>query len=266
MLVKALSTASTGMQALQYQIDVIANNLANVKTTGFKRQRAEFQDLIYQGLHPAGFSALAAGSQKIPSGLEIGSGVKLSGTTRIFSQGSLENTGNDLDLAIEGEGFFRVILPNGSVAYTRDGSFKRDMEGNVVTSSGLFLDPRITIPNNVTRINVDVQGFVQGFDPTAPETPVDIGNITLVRFPNPAGLKAIGDNLFLATPSSGDPIEATPTTEGLGYIRQRFLESSNVEVVKELVDMITAQRAFEANSRSIRASDEMLRTVNNLGT
>ncbi len=261
MSVPSLSIASTGMTALLHQIDVTANNLANVKTSGFKKQRGEFQDLFYLQTNQPGFSA---GNAQTPTGIQQGLGVKLSATNRIFVQGPLEETGNDLDIAIEGDGFFRVVLPNGQVAYTRDGSFKRDRDGNLLTSGGLLLSPNITIPNNVTKVNIDVQGNVQGFDPLTPETPTDIGLITLVRFPNPAGLQAIGDNLFIQTAAAGDPIEATPGTEGLGILRQRFLEDSNVEVVKELVQLITAQRAFEINSKVIQASDEMLQTIGTL--
>ncbi len=256
--IPSLSIAATGMTSLLHSIDVTANNLANVKTTGFKKQRAEFQDLFYLQTNRAGFSA---GVSQTPTGIQQGLGVKLSATNRIFVQGPLEQTDNDFDVAIEGEGFFRVIIPNGQVAYTRDGSFKIDRDGNLITSGGLLLSPNITIPTNITKINIDVEGRVQGFDPLTPETPTDLGQITLVRFPNPAGLQAIGDNLFIQSGASGDPIEATPGTEGMGILRQRFLENSNVEVVKELVQLITAQRAFEINSKVIQASDEMLQTI-----
>jgi flagellar basal-body rod protein FlgG len=256
--VQSLSIAATGMTTLLHSIDITANNLANVKTTGFKKQRAEFQDLFYLQTNRPGFSA---GQLQTPTGIQQGLGVKLSATNRMFIQGPLEETGNDLDIAIEGNGFFRVILPNGQVAYTRDGSFKKDKDGNLLTSGGLLLSPNINIPANIVQINVDVQGRIQGIDPLTPETPVDIGQITLVRFPNPAGLQAIGDNLFVQSGASGDPIEAIPGSEGLGILRQKFLESSNVEVVKELVNLITAQRAFEMNSKVIQASDEMLQTI-----
>lgn len=263
MSIRALSSASSGMVSLQSRIDVIANNLANVNTTGYKKSRASFQDLIYQQVRQPGSTA-GGGQGQVPTGIQIGLGTKLVATEKLFGQGSLDLTGKDLDLAIEGDGFFRVTTPNGSTAYTRDGNLHADSEGNVVTAGGLFLADNLTIPSGVTRISVAPDGTVQGFDPTTPTTLTTIGNITLTRFVNPAGLRSLGDNLYEQTAASGAAIDGTPGLDGLGAIRQGFLESSNVEVVEELVDMIQTQRAFEVNATSIRTADEMLQTVNQL--
>ena len=256
----SLYSAATGMSAQQFKLDTIANNLANVDTTGYKKIRAEFQDLVYQYIKNAGTPT--AGDSRLPTGLYVGHGVRLAATTRIFTLGNIEQTGNALDLAIAGDGFFQVQLQDGRIAYTRDGSFKVDSEGNIVTSNGLALVPNIVVPTNAVAINVSPDGIVSA--ELQDGTIQNLGTITLVRFVNPAGLKAIGDNLFLTTASSGEPIEGTPGQDGFGSIRQGYLEKSNVDVVREMVDMITAQRAYEFNSRAIQTADEMLRTATNL--
>jgi len=268
MAIRALSTAASGMTTLQSNIDIIANNLANVNTTGYKRQRGEFQDLLYQQLIQPGFAAASPDSVN-PTGIQVGHGVKLVGTNRVFEQGALNNTGRELDWAVDGQGFFQVLLADGqTIGYTRDGSFHRDVQGNIVTSQGLRLRDQLQVPEEVINVSISQTGLVQGLDPTNPNAPVAIGQITLARFSNPAGLRSIGDNLFVTTPAAGQggaPVEeANPGSGGLGVTRDRFLEASNVEVVQELVEMITTQRAFEINATSIRTADEMLQTVNNL--
>ncbi len=253
----SLYSAATGMWAQQFKLDTIANNLANVDTNGYKKVRTEFQDLIYQYAKNAGTPITGASSH--PTGLYVGLGTRLSGTTRIFSLGNLEYTGNSLDLAIAGDGFFQVQLPDGRIAYTRDGAFKLDANGRIVTANGYYLVPNITIPSNAVAINVSEDGTVSVEMPDG--TVQTVGTITLVRFVNPSGLKAIGDNLFIQTGASGTPIEGTAGQNGFGAIRQSYLEKSNVDVVKEMVGMITAQRAYELNSRAIMTADDMLRTL-----
>lgn len=260
-MLRALHTAATGMTAQQLNIDVIANNLANVNTTGFKRMRADFEDLLYQTLRPAGAS-VARGSQ-VPSGLQVGLGSRPSATYGIFTPGAIQTTGNLLDLAIEGDGFFKVLLPDGSVAYTRDGGFKLDSQGRLVTSSGYPLEPELLIPPDAEQVMIGRDGTVsvrrggsEGID--------QIGQITLVRFVNPAGLNRIGQNLYRATPASGEPVEGTPGTSGIGEISQGSLEFSNVQIVEEMVNLIMAQRAYEVNSRAIQTADEMLGVAKDL--
>ncbi|MBI3097649.1 MAG: flagellar basal-body rod protein FlgG [Planctomycetes bacterium] len=263
MAVRALSTAATGMTSIQKHIDVIANNLANVNTTGFKKSRAEFQDLLYQYMKLPGFSATAQGTQ--PTGIQFGVGTNVVSTNRLFSQGPLTQTDNDLDVAINGDGFFRVIVDeNGTIGYTRDGSFKKDGAGQLLTSNGMLLADQITVPAGITRVQILTNGAIQGFDPTNPLELTNLGQFTLSRFVNPAGLRALGDNLYMQTDASGVAIDSTPGTQGIGDVRQHFLEEANVEVVQELVDMIAAQRAFEMNGQTIQAADQMLQTVNNL--
>jgi flagellar basal-body rod protein FlgG len=260
MSIRALSTASTGMTSLQQQIDVIANNLANVNTTGFKRLRANFQDLFYHHVRRPGATA-ASGSQ-IPSGIQIGHGVKLVGTDRIFAQGPMESTEREFDIALDGEGFFQLRMVDGTtVGYTRDGTFHRDRDGNIVNGQGLFLEPGLRVPPEVTRVSISPDGLVEGFDPANPSTPVSIGQIEIARFPNAEGLLAIGDNLFLQTPASGSPTVGRPGQEGRGLLQQSFLEASNVESVRELTEMIQTQRAFEINASTIETADEMLQTL-----
>lgn len=265
MALRALSTAATGMKAMQTKVDTISNNLANVNTTGFKKNRTEFEDLLYQNISRAGYVASDDQGTRIPTGMQVGLGTRLTSTTKLHQQGSLRQTGRDLDIAIENDGFFRVQQPDGSTAYTRDGSFHRDAEGNMVTSDGLKLEEDIVIPEQFTGINISVDGTVEGFDPQNPAEKQELGQIQLARFTNPEGLDAVGENLYEQTEASGEAIVANPTEEGMGSLRQGFLEASNVEAVRELTDMIEAQRAFELNSNSIDTGDQMLQTINRLG-
>lgn len=260
-MLRSLFIAATGMEAQKLNIDVIANNLANVNTSGFKKSRADFQDLIYQTVRSAGGTS-AEGTQ-IPSGIQVGLGVKPVAVQKIFQQGDFSQTGNSLDLVIEGEGFFQVLMPDGTVAYTRAGAFKLDSEGRVVNSDGYPLEPGITIPANTLSITIGSDGKITVMQ-AGSTAPVEIGQIELARFMNPAGLNAIGRNLFLPTAASGEPTTATPSQDGLGTISQGFLELSNVNVVEEMVNMIVSQRAYEINSKAVQASDEMLQTANNL--
>jgi flagellar basal-body rod protein FlgG len=264
MPLRALQIAVTGGRALQNTIDTIANNLANVNTTAFKRSRVNFSDLLYQHIQIAG--AGTEGLNQRPSGLSFGTGVQLVSTEKIFTQGDLERTDRDLDLAISGEGFFRVILPGagGQIGFTRAGNFNIDRDGNLVTAQGYLLDPSITISQNITKIMVDPTGRVWGLDPATPETLQDLGQIELTRFINPSGLVAIGDNIYLENIAAGDRIDGLPGDESFGFIQQGFLEDSNVDPIQELVDLIQAQRAFEINANTIQAGDEILQTINNL--
>ena len=262
-MMRALSIAATGGKAMMDRVDTIANNLANVSTNGYKKQRANFADLFYQQVQRAGFGE--PGRDQNPTGQSFGTGVKLVSTEKIFTQGTLQRTERELDLAIEGEGFLRVLLPDQTPAYTRAGNFNKDAQGNFVTAAGLRLDPPITVSQNVVGILIDQTGLIQGFDPQTPDTLTTVGQLELTRFVNPSGLEAIGDNLYRATAAAGDPIEGQPGQgQGFGSIRQGFLEQSNVDVVQELVDMISAQRAFEVNSKSIQTADEILQNVNSI--
>lgn len=256
----SLYNAATGMNAEQRKLDIISNNLANVDTTGYKKQRAEFQDLLYSSVREAG-TPTAQGST-LPTGLYVGHGTRLSATTRIFTLGNIEPTDNSTDLAIMGDGFFQVQMQDGSLAYTRDGSFKLDANGRLTTSDGLLVIPNIVIPQNAVGINVSPDGIVSVS--LGDGTIQNVGNITTVRFLNPAGLKPIGNNLYSETPSSGNPTEGIPGQDGYGALQQGYLEKSNVDVVKEMVDMIVAQRAYDINSKTITTADEMLRTVSNI--
>ena len=259
-MIRSLYTAATGMTGQQLNMDVIANNLANVNTTGFKRSRADFQDLLYQNTRGAGTSA-AQGLQ-VPTGIQVGLGTRTAAIERIQSQGDFRQTGNPLDLVVEGDGFFPVQLPDGQIGYTRDGTFKLDSQGRLVNSDGYILQPEITVPAEGTvTIGLDgtVQATIQG---TA--APQQLGQIQLALFINPAGLESVGRNIFRPTAASGDAVQGTPGLDGLGTIGSGFLEMSNVKVVEEMVDMISAQRAYEINSKSIQASDEMLQIANAL--
>ncbi|MFO0752702.1 MAG: flagellar basal-body rod protein FlgG [Thermodesulfovibrionales bacterium] len=260
-MIRSLFTAAAGMQAQQLNVDVIANNLANVNTTGYKRGRADFQDLLYQTLRNPG-SPSAEGSQ-IPSGIQVGLGVKPVAVQKLFTQGDFTNTNNSLDLVIEGDGFFQVTRPDGTIAYTRSGAFKTDSDGRVVTSDGYPLEPSITIPADATQITVGSDGRVTVMQ-SGNTTPVEVGTIEIARFVNPAGLMSTGKNLYAQTNSSGQPITGTPGTEGRGTLNQGFLEMSNVNVVEELANLIVAQRAFEMNSKAVQASDDMLQTTSSL--
>jgi flagellar basal-body rod protein FlgG len=257
-MIRALYTAATGMEAQQLSIDVIANNLANVGTTGFKRSRADFQDLLYQTTREPG--APATGTTQVPTGIQVGLGVKPAAVQRIQLQGDFTQTSNPLDIAIRGDGFFQITRPDGSTAYTRAGSFKLDTTGSMVTSDGDALNPQITIPQGATAINIGTDGTVS-VTLAGQTTPSQVGAIQTVRFANAAGLRAEGRNLFTETDTSGTPQLGTPGQDGFGELTQGFLESSNVSVVEELVNMITGQRAYEINSKAVSAADEMLRTA-----
>jgi flagellar basal-body rod protein FlgG len=249
------------MRAQELNVDVIANNLANVNTTGFKKGRADFQDLLYQVLRAPGSPSSV--DTMIPTGIQLGAGVRPAAVQKVFLQGDLRNTENPFDMAIEGDGFFQILLPNGLIAYTRAGDFKLDRDGRFVTSDGFPLDPQITVPDDTTSVTVGTDGTVS-VQVAGQPIPQEIGNIELVKFLNPAGLQAIGRNLFLETDASGAPIPGIPGEQGLGTTAQGYLETSNVSVVEEMVNMITAQRAYEINSQSVRTSDEMLQLANNL--
>ena len=260
-MISALWTASTGMKGQQTNIDVTSNNLANVNSSGFKKSRVEFEDLMYQTLNQPG-SPDTQGSE-IPVGIEKGHGTKVSATQKIFTTGDLQNTDNPLDIVVEGDGFLQVVRPDGSVAYTRDGALKQDSDGRLVTSEGYPIQPNITIPQDATDITITSDGTVN-VKTAGRDGSQQIGQIELARFSNPGGLNSLGRNLFEDTVASGDPITGTPGSEGFGTIAQGFLEMSNVEVVEEMVNMISAQRAYEVNSNSIQAADEMLATANQL--
>jgi flagellar basal-body rod protein FlgG len=249
------------MEAQQIKLDVTAHNIANVSTPGFKKSRAEFQDLIYQNMRSPG-AATGEGTQS-PTGMQVGLGVRSAGTQRIQSQGSLQQTGNPLDLAIEGRGFFGVTLPNGEEAYTRDGALKLDPEGLLVTTDGFRLASSITVPPDAQTVSIAADGTVTATI-QGQTAPVGLGQIELVTFANPAGLVAMGRNLFQETQASGAPVTGVPGTNGLGTVSQGALELSNVNVVEEMIDLITGQRAYEVNARVIRAGDEMLQQTANL--
>jgi flagellar basal-body rod protein FlgG len=249
------------MQAQQTVVDVIANNLANINTTGFKRNQVDFQDLMYLKLAEPGRES--ASGITAPSGFEVGTGVSPASTLRVYSQGEMVNTSRSLDIAIEGDGFLQVTVPGGGVRYTRDGSLRVDANGNLVTANGYTLEPAITIPTDARSISIGVDGTVSAFMGGS-STPTTVGTLTLVRFANPSGLSSEGGNLLAETPASGSPTTGTAASSGFGQIRQGFLEKSNVQMVSELVNLITAQRAYEINSRAIRAGDEMLTTANRL--
>ncbi|GAA8765512.1 flagellar basal-body rod protein FlgG [Helicobacter pylori] len=260
-MLRSLYSATSGMLAQQTHIDTTSNNIANVNTTGFKKSRADFNDLFYQAMQYAGTNT--SNTTLSPDGMEVGLGVRPSAITKMFSQGSPKETENNLDVAITGKGFFQVQLPDGTTAYTRSGNFKLDEQGNLVTSEGYLLIPQITLPEDTTQVNIGVDGTVsvtQGLQTTSNV----IGQITLANFVNPAGLHSMGDNLFSITNASGEAIVGNPDSQGLGKLRQGFLELSNVRLVEEMTDLITAQRAYEANSKSIQTADAMLQTLNSL--
>jgi len=261
-MIRSLFTASTGMIAQQLNIDTIAHNLANVNTTGFKKSRVNFQDLIYETIKPAG--AETAAGTTIPEGIQVGHGVRPSSIAKLFTQGAAIQTGNPFDLRIEGEGFFQVTLPDGRTAYTRDGAFKVNAEGEVLTADGYLMEPAINIPDDAEVVSIGPDGTVSVIQP-GNDAAVNVGNIQIVRFANPAGLDArLGRNLLLENDASGPPTVATPGLDGLGSLSQGFLENSNVQVVEEILQMIIAQRAYEANSKVIQTADEMLQTANNV--
>ncbi|HIP02358.1 MAG TPA: flagellar basal-body rod protein FlgG [Campylobacterales bacterium] len=260
-MMQSLYTASTGMLGMQTQIDTTANNIANVNTIGFKKSRAEFSDLMYHVMEYAGTST--SDTTKSPTGIEVGLGVRPTAITKIFSEGSLKQTDNNLDLAITGKGFFKMELPDGTEVYSKNGAFKIDQNGTIVNSDGYTLLPQIVIPPDATNINIGTDGTVTVIQAGQTQA-TQIGQIQTTNFINPAGLHAMGDNLYIETDSSGQPVEGIPGIDGLGTIRQGFVELSNVELVVELTDLITGQRAYDANSKIITTSDEMLQTTNNL--
>jgi flagellar basal-body rod protein FlgG len=256
---RALDTAATGMQAMDLQVQVIAGNLANMTTTGFKSQRAEFQDLLYEHVQRIGAQASSEGNI-LPVGIELGSGVKTVGTPRLMTQGPVQQTGNQLDVAIQGDGWFKIQMPDGTFTYTRDGSFQEDSQGRIVTAQGNVVQPTITIPQNATGLTINSQGQVSVTVPGSTNSQI-LGQFTLTRFTNNAGLQAQGSNLFIATPASGTPQDGLAATDGSGSLLQGFLEQSNVEAVTEISNLIQAQRAYEMNSKVITAADEMLQTT-----
>lgn len=260
-MIRSLWIAKTGLDAQQTQMDVISNNLANVSTSGFKRARAVFEDLLYQTLRQPG--AQSSQQTQLPSGLQIGTGVKPVATERIFTQGNLQQTGNAKDVAIQGGGFFQVQMPDGTTAYTRDGSFQTDAQGQLVTSSGYLVQPGITFPADTLSVTIAPDGTVSALQP-GNVAPTQVGTLQLATFINPAGLQSLGENLFRETVASGTPNVATPGTNGTGLLNQGYTETSNVNVVEELVNMIQTQRAYEINSKSIQTSDQMLQRLTQL--
>ncbi|SDD82624.1 flagellar basal-body rod protein FlgG [Sporomusa acidovorans] len=252
-MIRALWTAATGMTAQQANLDVISNNLANVNTTGFKKTRNNFQDLMYQTLRQAGASTGA--DTEVPTGIQIGHGVRQVATEKIYTSGNPQSTGKDLDVAIEGNGFFQITMADGTLAYTRDGSFTTDGQGRIVTADGYLLEPAMTVPDGTTQITISAEGIVTA---TLSDTTEELGQITLARFINPAGLSSVGHNLLKETVASGAPVVGNPGEDGAGKLLQQYLESSNVQVVEEMVNMIVAQRAYEINSKAITTADDML--------
>jgi flagellar basal-body rod protein FlgG len=259
---RALDTAATGMAAQDLKVQVIAGNIANMGTTGFKSQRAEFQDLIYEHVQRIGAQASDQGNI-LPVGIELGSGVKTVGTPRLMTQGTLSQTGNTLDVAIQGSGWFKILMPDGTYNYTRDGSFQMDAQGRIVTAEGNIVQPTITIPPNSTGLTINQQGQVSVTLPNSSTSSV-LGQFTITTFTNDAGLQANGDNLFSSTPASGTPQDGLAATNGAGTLLQGSLEQSNVEAVTEISNLIAAQRAYEMNSKVISAADEMLQTTSQL--
>jgi len=260
-MIRSLWISKTGLEAQQTQMDVVSNNLANVSTTGFKRSRAVFEDLLYQNLRQPG--AQSSQQTQIPSGLQIGTGVRPVAAERIHTQGNLQQTSNKLDMAIQGPGFFQVLMPDGSTAYTRDGSFQTDNQGQLVTSNGYVVQPAMTIPANATSVTVGSDGVVT-ITQTGVAAPIQVGGMQLATFINPAGLESMGQNLYLETGSSGTPSTNVPGTNGTGMINQGYVETSNVNVVEELVNMIQTQRAYEINSKAITTSDQMLQKLSQI--
>jgi flagellar basal-body rod protein FlgG len=259
---RALHTAATGMMAQELNVQVISNNIANMRTTGYKRQRAEFQDLLYEHVTRVGTQTSTQGNI-LPVGIDLGGGVKTVGTPRLMTQGTLMPTGNDFDVAIRGEGFFKILMPDGTFSYTRDGSFQMDAQGRIVTPKGNVVQPGITVPPNSTGLTINPQGQVSATVPGS-TTPTVLGQLVLTRFVNKAGLQPIGDNLFTETPASGTPQDGTANTDGYGDLQQGNLEQANVEAVTEISDLIAAQRAYEMNAKVITAADQMLSATANM--
>ncbi|GJE28520.1 flagellar basal-body rod protein FlgG [Methylobacterium organophilum] len=259
---RALYAAATGMAAQELNVQVISNNIANLRTTGYKRQQVHFQDLLYQNLRRSG-SSTSDQNTILPAGLALGSGVKTTSTARQMSQGTLTSTEKDYDVAIRGEGFFRITLPDGRTAYSRDGSFDLDAQGRLVTRDGYLIDPGVTVPNNATSVTISATGAVQATLPgqTGPAT---LGQFQLARFVNKVGLESIGDNLFIETAASGPAITGSPGAEGFGNLQQSYLEEANVNAVTEISSLIAAQRAYEMNSKVVTAADQMLSTTSQM--
>ena len=259
---RALHTAATGMMAQELNVEIISNNIANMRTTGYKRQRAEFQDLLYESLRRVGSTTSDQGTM-VPAGVQVGSGVRTASTPRVMSQGDVSQTEKDLDVAVRGEGYFRIQMPDGRTAYTRDGSFERDAQGQLVTNDGYVVDPGITIPENASSLAISKTGIITGSLP-GQTTTTTFGQLQLSHFVNKTGLDAIGDNLFLETAASGTPQTSTAGSDGLGDILQGYLEQANVNSVSEISDLIAAQRAYEMNSKVISAADEMLQSTSGM--
>jgi flagellar basal-body rod protein FlgG len=259
---RALYTAATGMMAQETNVEVISNNVANLRTTGYKRQRVHFQDLMYEQLRRPGAPSSEQNTQ-VPVGVFVGSGVKVVSTPRLMSQGNLSQTEKEFDVAVRGEGFFRVQLPDGRSAYTRDGSFELDAEGRVVTQDGYVVDPQITVQADTKSIAINAAGVVTGITPGNP-LPQQLGQLQLSRFINKTGLESIGDNLYVQTASSGAPIDGVPGSEEFGSIQQGYLEEANVNAVVEISSLIQAQRAYEMNSRVISAADQMMQSTSQM--
>ena len=257
-MIRSLWISKTGLDAQQTQMDVIANNLANVSTNGFKRSHAKFEDLIYQNIRQPG--AQSSQQTQLPSGLQLGTGVRPVATERIFTQGNLQQTGNDKDVAIQGQGFFQILLPDGTTAYTRDGSFQVDSQGQLVTSSGFPVQPAIALPSNAQSLTVGRDGTISITLPNSAAS-TQVGALQLATFINPAGLMGKGENMYVETAASGNPNTSTPGTNGAGLLSQGYVETSNVNVVEELVNMIQTQRAYEINSKAITTSDQMLQKL-----
>ncbi len=263
-MLRSLYTTATGMKAQQTMVDMIANNIANVNTAGFKKSQASFEDLLYVTIESPGLQQNQGGTSA-PIGLQIGSGSRLSGTTKIYSPGTLEITERTLDVAIDGHGFFQILLADGSTGYTRDGHFLVNSEGVIVTGGGNILQPQTSLPSDVLEINIDSSGRVTGRTAGSPDTTTQFGQIRLTNFLNPSGLLAVGSNVVRQTAASGPPtVDGTPGENGLGFTTQGFIERSNVQIVNELVNLIVAQRAYEVNSRAIQASDQMLSTATSI--
>jgi flagellar basal-body rod protein FlgG len=260
-MIRSLWISKTGLEAQQTQMDVISNNLANVSTSGFKRARAVFEDLLYQTIRQPG--AQSSEQTQLPSGLQLGTGVKPVATERIFTQGNLQQTGNAKDVAIQGNGFFQVLMPDGTTSYTRDGSFQLDSSGQLVTASGYTVQPAITIPPDAQTLTIASDGVVS-VTQAGSSAPVTVGTLQLAMFVNPAGLQSLGENLYAETASSGTPSANTPGSNGAGTLNQSYVETSNVNVVEEMVNMIQTQRAYEINSKAIQTSDQMLARLTQL--
>ncbi len=258
-MMRSLWTAATGMKGQQTNMDVISNNIANVNTTGFKKYHVDFQDLLYQNMRAAGTNT-GDDNNQVPTGVDLGHGVKVAATQRIYLQGAAQETGGQLDMMIQNDGFFQINLPDGTIAYTRDGSFKTDSTGRVVTADGYTLEPAITIPDDATSITISQDGRVS-VTIQGQNEPDEIGQLEIARFINPAGLKAVGQNLYIESSASGEPMVSNPGEDGAGTIVQRYLEMSNVQLVEEMVNMIVCQRAYEINGKAITTSDEMLQTA-----